>query len=350
MVKTGSWLIWVVTPAIAVVAPAFLVTYLLAETSDDAGYGPSSLFLGGAAVMVIWLVASYAWDWRTYVAYRSMHEAAAASPKKYALVLRSFAERDFHERQSSLIDLTTGVVTFHSDSLATPIQQSCEATGLHTVVIGGGLRASGRTRDPPVYLTYDDDDWRSAFQILAHGAAAILVFPEDSPSVRYEMEFLRTEGLLSKALFVAPPIPKQSWLEVGNQKDRILTRWQELRDAFASGGFDLPEQASDGFLFEMKPEGDRLVLGTRPPTSTNLRQEWWTPLADQLRSMAHAGEKMNEVLPKVPTSSRLVQFDPLDVPGGNQALVQAAMITYLSGGSSVLASALIALMSLLGIS
>ncbi|MDD9715848.1 hypothetical protein PVW48_03790 [Dinoroseobacter sp. PD6] len=342
-------MIWFVAPAFAVVAPAYLVSVVYVEFSESGDYGASLLFLGGAAVMVVWLAAAYLWDWRTYVAYRAMHAAAETSGKKFALVLRSFSNRDFHEREFRLIDPGTGVVTFHSDSLATPIQQSCEDAELHTVVIGGGLRASGRTRDPPVYLTYGDDDWRAAFHVLASGAAAILVFPEDSPSVRYELEVLEAEGLLSKTFFIAPPIPKQSWLEVGNQKDRVLERWDALRCAFASGGFELPEQASDGFLFQMVLEGDRLVVGSTSSQPSDPRQGWSAALADQLRSLANAGERLSDVLPSVPASSRLVPFDPLDVPGGNQALVQAAMIACLSGGMSVVTSVGITVMWFLGL-
>jgi signal peptidase I len=106
-------------------------------------------------------------------------------------------------------------------------------------------------------VTSSDETWKDKFAALGADAAAIVMIPATSASVRWEVGYLLGNArLLAKTLFVMPPRPYRvtRWPEllIGRGPGRF---WNAARKTFKASGIELPAYKSGGLLFTLGADG-----------------------------------------------------------------------------------------------
>jgi len=105
-----------------------------------------------------------------------------------------------------------------------------------------------------------DDLWFEAMKALAVHARAILIVPDDSPSLVREVEHVMKLHA-SKAAFLMPP--SDTTLEVRRDINKVYqfegldltSAWGDARDALRAAGVILPDYNRDGGILRSHPDG-----------------------------------------------------------------------------------------------
>jgi hypothetical protein len=100
-----------------------------------------------------------------------------------------------------------------------------------------------------------DADWQQAVKALVGKAKAVLIIPSDRPGTLWEVQYLRSEGLLPKTVFIMPPEARGfDW----------RARWNDARKALGDFGAALPEYDRHGLMFRLDAEGQVLDINHLP--------------------------------------------------------------------------------------
>ena len=137
----------------------------------------------------------------------------------------------------------------HANELESYLALSLKRAGL-LVALGMPEENMGAAR-----VRTGDETWQSDIEQLLRWAKGVLVIPSDHAGTRWELELLRSEGLLHKCVFVMPPRSRRfDW----------RLRWEQARAALSGAGFELPSYSKRGMLFTLDREGricDARVFG-----------------------------------------------------------------------------------------
>jgi hypothetical protein len=176
----------------------------------------------------------------------SMNEAIAMGVPldPFALYLRPFFVTN---------RLTAANPSYHSSPLTT-------ASYLHRRVIDLEERLLVALAPMPLYalgrrgeavgagrLQTSNDVWQQQFIAWAQNATLIIVIPSDRPGTRWELEWLKSQGELSRCVFIVPP--SDSFAELN-----VAAVWESIRTGLADA-FEIPEYASEGRFFTLTETG-----------------------------------------------------------------------------------------------
>lgn len=157
---------------------------------------------------------------------------------KYVLLLRSFSSPEYYSEEVGNWVFGPGEGYFREDPIrkVTLIIDACWDVGIPVMV--GPMRI--KVSEPPacaIQAWTIGDDWFDLLMKLADGAKAIIIVPEESPSLIAEFEHIRAnERLLMKTLFVIPPVNRES------------ARWQHIVDILDSMGVRTQTSLTGGAL------------------------------------------------------------------------------------------------------
>src|SRR5215469_2700534 len=84
--------------------------------------------------------------------------------------------------------------------------------------------------------------WKSEIEKLASAAQSIFVIPSDHEGTKWEINYLISNHLLSKTVFVMPP----------NGSNDVQLDWEKSRSQLP---IEMPPYSKDGMLFRLSPEG-----------------------------------------------------------------------------------------------
>lgn len=189
------------------------------------------------------------------LAHHHVRQAAAASGRGYALLLRSFADTDH------MVGLATapmvgaaGAVTdvpFHTwpyHALVPAIRRYAWPVAI------GQFEHFGLIPSPhlvPCLIRTrgsDDADWQRLFAELAPRSSMIVIQPGSTPGVLWELDAVIARDLLDRVVFFMPP---------ANGFHRAKTRdaWNAASVAYAERGVDLPRYSEHGALVRLEDSG-----------------------------------------------------------------------------------------------
>lgn len=109
--------------------------------------------------------------------------------------------------------------------------------------LGSDPQGAGASR-----LVTQDAGWRDEARRLLGGASGVLMVPDHSPGVLWEIEQLRALGALERTVFLAPP----RWAMTERFDE---ARWRETRRVWAEIGLRLPPLVPQGAIFGLSDEG-----------------------------------------------------------------------------------------------
>lgn len=108
----------------------------------------------------------------------------------------------------------------------------------------------------------DEESWQQDIITLMKRSTGVLLVPSDRPGTIWEMDTLKREGLLSKVVFIMPPLTK------GNYDTGV--RWNAAREAMAMHGVEVPEHQDRGMLFRVDLDGK--VVNAEPLMLSSTRK------------------------------------------------------------------------------
>jgi hypothetical protein len=117
--------------------------------------------------------------------------------------------------------------------------------------------ALGRTeldRFGPGRLTSDDAEWKDVVRVLANEAHAIIVLPVCTEGTCWEIDWVTTNKLLSKTVFVMPPSNDEN-------ADWWARKWRELSEWALHMRLRFPEYSTQGVLFRVTRDGQLATRG-----------------------------------------------------------------------------------------
>ena len=94
-----------------------------------------------------------------------------------------------------------------------------------------------------------DDDWKSNFELFAKAAHSIIVIPGYTPSTMWEIEWLKTNFLLDKTIFIMPGHINK------DESFNITQFWDKTIENLSDIGIELPKYQYEGLLFKMNAYG-----------------------------------------------------------------------------------------------
>jgi hypothetical protein len=165
----------------------------------------------------------------------------------------------------------------------------------------GDFIALGNPREvlPPggarrVYLA--DGAWRAHLTELASRSRVILMWPDATPAVLWELAMIRDGGLQQKLFVIVPPRrPRRTWLDIPPELLRFLSglsvsNWSDFAWALEENGFRSPEHApGPGSVLTFEPDGQCVVLA-RGLLST---RELVARIAERLVGLAEPAQPSN---------------------------------------------------------
>ncbi len=122
-------------------------------------------------------------------------------------------------------------------------------------------------------LQVDEQEWQRAMEFALGAADMILVVPGDQPGIKWELNLLKSEALLSRSVFVRPP------------RSRMFNDdwWKRATEAMAMAGLSAPDWLGkrEGSFFMLDDEGnlDLNVTFGRRSGSVQLRRSLRTLLS-----------------------------------------------------------------------
>jgi hypothetical protein len=177
-------------------------------------------------------------------------EAASRGDQPVALLLRSFGQvHGYHDVSTSF-------------SLFELIVPALRATGFRPCAIGTALPLPPRHGVALVEST--EADWWKHFEVLAAGAAVIIVLPESSASLMREVDALRASECLAKTVLLMPPRSigvlggtDVAHVAAGGDDRRRRERWSTARSVWdLRFGIALPGYDERGALIELGGSGE----------------------------------------------------------------------------------------------
>ncbi len=98
----------------------------------------------------------------------------------------------------------------------------------------------------PAKVTATDDDWKAKVVEFSRDAKLIVMIPNDSDGVKWEIELLREKRYLNKTVFVAPP----------ENQDKTNERfWEKMRLDPKLIDLEIPPYCDAGFVFTLNQDG-----------------------------------------------------------------------------------------------
>jgi hypothetical protein len=175
----------------------------------------------------------------------------------YFLYLRPF----FLTRRMDLANANHGtlptMVRFYSEGkredLETMLERAVRKSG-PLIALGqpGEMIGAGR-------LAVAEEEWKSRFEVLARKAACIFIVPSERTGTRSEIEWLRDNGYLSKAVFIMPPklTEKIEWRRGKLSRIRVdmESLWKRAAARLAQDAIHLPLYSKSGLLFKLDEAG-----------------------------------------------------------------------------------------------
>jgi hypothetical protein len=194
----------------------------------------------------------------------SARAAAATGSEPVALILRSFRSDVAHSDSAAEF------------SLCEIIEPALRESGYRPVALGRNLHLL--PRHGVAFIETGDETWWEIFTEIATGAAVIVAFPQDTPSLRRELAWLAAQGMVGKlALVMAPeslPViyaPTGDVPSAGPAADDLkrMQVWSEFRRIGAEDlGVELPGYDSRGALILFAPNGAVSVCPLRTQFET----------------------------------------------------------------------------------
>lgn len=114
---------------------------------------------------------------------------------------------------------------------------------LDVISLGGRPEGYGATR---MIAAAGGTEWQSTLKLLEETVDLILMVPNLSEGVRWEIELLSERRSLGKTLFVMPPLATDI---------DVPRLWAEATPMMAEYGLDLPTYQPHGIIFSFGPDG-----------------------------------------------------------------------------------------------
>jgi hypothetical protein len=142
--------------------------------------------------------------------------------KTYCLFLRPFdsVPHEYNLYRDEYIPL--------EERIAETIQHECPV-----IAVGRKLPVG------PGYVT--SEDWQTDVGLLMKHAAAILLLPDNTPGMVYEVNHIIQNSYLLKTLFIGPPSERNT--------KHWETHWQEITSLLESAGLQVPQYRGSGLVF-----------------------------------------------------------------------------------------------------
>jgi hypothetical protein len=184
-----------------------------------------------------------------------------------------------------------------------------------------------------VYLP--DGAWRTQLAELADGARAILMLPDATPAVRWELGMIRERGIRQR-LFIIVPAPQRwhAWLLtvpaglVWRLSGLTLPDWSEFAEALCENGFHPPVEApKPGSVLTFEPDGQCVDLA-RGLSSARELVGWiaWRLTAVEAQNRQSSPDRTREPTPTHVDGACSVstRSDSSVAPGAGQPHVKAS--------------------------
>jgi hypothetical protein len=179
--------------------------------------------------------------------FRNQEDGASALGRRGAVLLLRTFSRDLFVREEMRLAKEARRQLGHFTALGNPSEL---------------LPPPGAKR---LYLA--DDAWRAQLTELAGRSAAIVMWPDATPSVRWELAMIRDRGLRRRLfVIVPPPWGRNSWLDYSPGLLRFLSglrlsTWGEFAQALQESGYHSPEsEPRPGTVFAFDPDGRCVTL------------------------------------------------------------------------------------------
>jgi hypothetical protein len=111
-------------------------------------------------------------------------------------------------------------------------------------------------------IATDERDWHVDVVTLMRRASGILLVPSNRPGTVWELDTLKREGLLNRAMFIMPPRSKGGF--------DTEEHWETARQVMRTHGLDAPEHQKRGLMFKVGP--DERVSNVEPLLINSQRQ------------------------------------------------------------------------------
>ncbi len=228
------------------------------------GYAASRVDIPATASLLLFIVAMVAGMYGAQVFYEldgwleqrgrdvtadqvwSALKTGRPPPHPFTLYLRPFASTDHIgtevERFVRMRPVAGGptILAMGSDRLEfeSILERALRPIG-PLVALGAPLEHMGAGR-----IRVDDSQWQDAIERLMEAARLIVLLPSSRPGTTWEVRTLLSAGRLAKTIVVDPP----DHLGRSDRDYDPSAEWQEVRQAFASEGYAMPEDDPEGLL------------------------------------------------------------------------------------------------------
>ncbi|MCA8900900.1 MAG: ankyrin repeat domain-containing protein [Hyphomonas sp.] len=209
-------------------------------------------YIGWLAFATIMLFALHiaVQGWRRSTVYGLRDRLVHYIAKSRSDFAREWSERDGETDSSNLPGTIVYLRPFDIDPQDAVAGQSLETMMVDALrsyapvlALGSEEQGLGAGR-----IRSTDSDWRDEVRQLLEQARAVIMIPHHSKGVRWEMQELRSTGLLSRTILVMPP----SWSFTPQYSQES---WDQTRTALHQDGFELPPYVSAGAVFQLGDDG-----------------------------------------------------------------------------------------------
>lgn len=220
----------------------------------------------GALVVIIILIGLWWTNQKRISVEDQVREKARVDERGFFLILRSFHQTEPHETSGGSLDME-GRLPAPAKSLLPLLGKAIIEIGV-PILIGEPKLDNTSETWPGITIRTTDQNWREAFNYLAHACRAILLIPADTPGSLEEMETIQHTNLCHKTIiFMPPPIyyhglsryqtgayEDQGWFGAFKDIDKkvLLEKeiaWNNLRDRLSIKGIQLPPFEPNGYLY-----------------------------------------------------------------------------------------------------
>ncbi len=194
----------------------------------------------------------------------------------FSLFLRSFSSSGKLGRLIS----EPGKEDLFSSDLETTLARALEPDHpLIGIGIRGEVSGSGK-------ITPTDEEWKKDFELLARNAHLVFAVPGLGISLRWEFQWLTTEGMIPKCVFIMP----------ATQRKSREPEWRAVQDAWRDQGWQLPAFDPSGCLFRILSNGAcKRLCSFKKLQEADVDLLLWTVSVDQtLKDTDRMQEEMRE--------------------------------------------------------
>ena len=217
------------------------------------------------------------------------------------LVLRSFTEGSLTFRPGKLYKDAIEPGRSYLNDLALAV---CNLGQPIAIGAPGTVITEAFARQDLLYFQSDESCWHLMFDFAAKAARAIILIPETTPNLLWEVRALVRSGCLSKAILFMPPTPTGAirWIAAYNRPTDIAVKWAHARAAWNKIGLELPAYQKSGMLFALGSDGD---VQERCDLNGFVEALDLAPVRDLVERVAGSSTPLRELIPRL---------EPLEIP------------------------------------